>query len=68
MASTCNIEIKTKQKLKQNKKLNKNFLSKSSAKTVTWKLVLGSFVFAKNELQPLLENEIFWRSMFILDM
>ena len=34
-------------------------LSKSFAEYVTWKLVPGPFVFAKNWAQPLLENEIF---------
>ena len=32
-------------------------ISKNSTKIATWKLVPGPFVFAKNEAQPLLENE-----------
>ena len=32
---------------------------KHSTKTATWKIVPGPFVFAKNQAQPLLENEIF---------
>ena len=34
-------------------------LSKISTKTATWKLVSGPFLFAKNQVQPLLENQIF---------
>ena len=34
-------------------------LSKVFTKTVTRKLVLGPFMFAKNETQSLLENEVF---------
>ena len=36
-----------------------NILSKNSTKTATWKFIAGPFVFAKNQAQPLLENEIF---------
>ena len=32
---------------------------KKIAKTATWKLVPGPFVFSKNEAQSLLDNEIF---------
>ena len=34
-----------------------NFIKK--LKNVAWKLVPGPFVFAKNKLQPLLQNETF---------
>ena len=33
--------------------------SKTSTKSAAWKLPPGSFAFAKNEAQSLLENEIF---------
>ena len=33
--------------------------SKNVTKTAAWKLVPGPFVFAKNEAQPLLANEVF---------
>ena len=33
--------------------------SKNSTKNAAWKLVPGPFAFAKNQPQPLLENEIF---------
>ena len=34
-------------------------LSKHFAKTATWKLVPGPFVFTKDKAKPLLENEIY---------
>ena len=34
-------------------------VAKFFAKTATWKLVPGPFVYAKNQGQPLLENEVF---------
>ena len=37
----------------------KRKLSKKSTETATWKLVPDPFLFAKNEAQPLVENEIF---------
>ena len=46
LASLCHI---TKEKIS----------SKNSTKTATWKLVPGPFVFAKNQAQLLLKNEIF---------
>ena len=46
MASLCHI---TKEKK----------LSKNSTKSAIWKRVPGPFMFAKNQAQPLLENEIF---------
>ena len=33
--------------------------SKHSTKTAAWKQAPGFFVFARNQAQPLLENEIF---------
>ena len=37
----------------------RNNFRKNSTKNVAWKLVPGTFVFAKNKPQLLLENEIF---------
>ena len=38
--------------------------SKKSTKSASWKLVPSPFVFAENLAQPLLENEIFEKSIY----